>query len=121
MKPPLPLCCLVHPEGQGVCYRCKQPSCKAHQAPNGLTHTFCNVKKTEEQLIDDLFRHSLSALTLLKETAEDLGSCDHSVGICYCTFYSELDAFERAVKAFEGSPIKEEDVYDRDEWGEQPK
>jgi len=47
----LPLCCLVNATGLGVCYVCKQGSCKEHQSPNGLTHTFCHIPKEDQQPI----------------------------------------------------------------------
>ena len=49
------------------------------------------------EALTDLYETLKAVLPELKQYVEDVGDCDHSVGICICGLFNKLDNIEKAL------------------------
>ena len=50
----------------------------------------------------DLYEALKDILPELKEYVQEVGDCDHSVGICFCRLFNKVDNLEQALAKAKG-------------------
>jgi hypothetical protein len=61
----------------------------------------------EEEDVEIFFPVARLLARKMRQMLKDLGGCDHSVGICYCSLITSLDYLETAIQKIKGEKTGE--------------